>query len=114
VTPRPAGTGTREDLPGLQAERTRLAWERAALAAIVNGVLLLLPRAHHWTVVGAAAFGLALALTLALVGIRRGRRIAGDGDAVRPAPGSVLVCGGCVILFGTVVFAVLGLAPPPP
>jgi hypothetical protein len=107
VTPRPSGPR------GLQAERTRLSWERAALAAIVNGVLLLLSHAHHWTVVGAAGFGLALALTLALLGIRRGRRIARDGQAVEPARRSVLVSGGCVALFGTAVFAVLSLAPPP-
>jgi hypothetical protein len=113
VTPRPAGASNREDLPGLQAERTRLSWERAALAAIVNGALLLFSRAHHWVVLWAAGFGLVLALTLALVGIRRGRRIAGDGDAVNPARRSILVSGGCVALFGTAVFVVLGLAPSP-
>jgi hypothetical protein len=97
----------------LQAERTRLSWERAALAAIVNGAILLFSHAHHWMVAVAAGFGLVLALTLTLVGIRRGRRIAGDGHAVEPARRAVLVSGGCVALFGTAVFAVLGLAPPP-
>jgi putative membrane protein len=107
VIPRQGGA------PGLQAERTRLSWERAALAAIVNGALLLLSHTYHWMVTGAAGFGLVLALTLALLGIRRGRRIVSDGQAVGPAPRPVLVSGGCVALFGTAVFAVLGLAPPP-
>jgi uncharacterized protein DUF202 len=97
---------------GLQAERTRLSWERAALAATVDGVLLLLSHARHWTVVAAAGFGLVLALTLALLGLRRGRRIARDGHAVQPALRPVLLSGGCVALFGTAVFAVLILAPP--
>jgi hypothetical protein len=96
----------------LQAERTRLSWERVALTAIVNGALLLLSQAHHWMVVWAAGFGLALALTLAILGVRRGRRIALDGHAVRPARRPVLVSGGCVALFGAAVFAVLSLVPP--
>jgi putative membrane protein len=113
VTRRPDGASTREDLPGLQAERTRLSWERAALAAIVNGALLLFARAHHWMVLWAAGFGLVLALTLALLGIRRGRRIASDGHAVEPALRLVPLSGGCVALFGTTVLAVLCLAPSP-
>jgi putative membrane protein len=107
VTIRPGGA------PGLQAERTRLSWERAGLAAIVSGALLLFSQAHHWMVMGAAGTGLVLALALALIGIRRGRRIASDGHAITPARRAVLASGGCVALFGTAVFAVLSLAPPP-
>ncbi|HWI00605.1 MAG TPA: DUF202 domain-containing protein [Propionibacteriaceae bacterium] len=71
MTPRLGRGGERHDRPGLQAERTRLSWERAALAAVVNGALLLLRHTQGWLALAPAMFGLALALALALVGTRR-------------------------------------------
>jgi uncharacterized protein DUF202 len=113
MTAETGGAGGRDERPGLQAERTRLSWERAALAAVVNGALLLLRHGRGWPVVAPAAFGLALALTLTVVGLRRGRRIARDphpGPARRP----VLVSGGATAVFGITVFALLAVTSTPP
>jgi putative membrane protein len=114
VTPRRGRGGERGDLPGLQAERTRLSWERAALAAVVNGALLLLRHAQGWLVLAPAMVGLALALALALVGTRRARRIPSGGHRVGTARGPVLISGATVALFGMTVLALLGFATPPP
>jgi putative membrane protein len=111
VTPRRGSGGEHDDLPGLQAERTRLSWERAALAAVVNGALLLLRHAQ-WVVLAPAMFGLALALALALVGTRRARRIPSGGHPVRTARGPVLISGASVALFGMTVLALLTFATP--
>ena len=107
MTPRHGRGGERHDLPGLQAERTRLSWERAALAAVANGALLLLRHTQGWLVLAPAMFGLALALALALVGIRRARRIPGGSHPVRTAQGPVVISGVAVTLFGMVVLALL-------
>ena len=107
MTPRRGCSGERDDLPGLQTERTRLSWERAALAAVVNGALLLQRHSQGWVVLAPALFGLALALALALIGIRRASRIAGGSHPVRTAQGPVVISGAAVTLVGMVVLALL-------
>jgi putative membrane protein len=107
MTPRNSNGGKRGDLPGLQAERTRLSWERAALAAVVNGALLLLGHTQEWLGLAPAMFGLALALALALVGTRRARRIPSSGHPLRTARGPVLISGAAVGLFGMTVLVLL-------
>lgn len=100
-----AAAGSRSDLPGLQAERTSLAWERTAVALFANGALLLL---RHTTTDGlpalpAAGVALAAAVTVAVLGLRRARRIRSpDGTAV-PARGSVVACAAAVVLVGVAV-----------
>lgn len=99
---------SRSDLPGLQAERTSLAWERTALALLVSGVLLLLrqPRSTGPAVLVLAGFGLVLALGCAVLGARRAHRIR-SGESVPVARTTIMVTGTAVVLFCLAVTGVL-------
>ena len=73
--------------PGLQAERTSMAWTRTSLGVLVNGVLLILRQPHHHDgSLRPIAAGLAgiIALVIYLVGLRRERTL-----AQRPLPSRV-------------------------
>lgn len=99
---------TRSDLPGLQAERTSLAWDRTALALLVNGALFVL---HHLGGTGPAGLplagaGLAVALLCAVLGARRARQIR-SGAPVVVARRSLLLVGTAVVAFGIAVVVVL-------
>lgn len=77
--------------PGLQVERTALAWSRTGLAVLVNALLAL---RSGWVTgeVSITFLGVALLLSAAVValcGTRRGRHLASDGGAVS-APGSIV------------------------
>ena len=93
--------------PGLQGERTELAWERSALGLLAAAGLLLF-RHLGPAVVGRvvlAAADVALALLLVWLGRRRGRRI----RAVRAEPGRgpvVPAAGREVALVGTAAVAI--------
>lgn len=102
----------RSDLPGLQAERTSLAWERTALALLVNGALLVL---HHLRGTGPAGLplagaGLAAALLCAVLGARRARHIR-SAAPVHVARPSLVGIGTAVAAFGIAVVVVLILGP---
>lgn len=99
------------DLPGLQPERTYLAWERSALGFLASGALLLLRNRGPLPLARALLAGaaLVLALLVAGLGLRRARRTRAltlrKGREVLPDAGlEVLVTG-----FATGVFA-LGAA----
>jgi hypothetical protein len=96
---------TREPPPGLQVERTGLAWERTAVGALATAVLLALRVPAD---AGPAAFlpgaaALALALALAAIGRRRMRTCA--HQPVVAAPAAVLVAGGCTAALGVLIGA---------
>ncbi|MPZ65877.1 MAG: hypothetical protein GEU83_10300 [Pseudonocardiaceae bacterium] len=86
-----------------------LAWERAAVGLLATAALLALrtmpaPRPLD-LVPGAVA--LLLALTVALIGRRRARRIMSAPVATPAARGSVLLAGGGVIALGMLTLAVV-------
>lgn len=59
------------DRPGLQSERTSLAWDRTAASFVLLGLLLLLRPAESLTAARAASAALALLLAVAVVAFGR-------------------------------------------
>jgi hypothetical protein len=95
--------------PGLQAERTALSWTRTALAALVNGALLLLRHdlsAPHPLRLTGACLAFALAAFMFIVSHRRQRDLACRPLPVPLAhPIAILATG-----VGTATFALVELA----
>lgn len=109
---RPTGVGrSRGELPGLAAERTALAWDRTAVALLVNVALLLvrdLRGTGSWTLVP-GVLALLVMLAVAVLGRRRARRL-GDHDLRgRAADRELVAVGVGVIAVGVAVLAVLVL-----
>lgn len=88
--------------PGLQPERTSLAWGRTTLAMVVASLLFLrwIPDYGWFPVI---LIGLAL-LTAAGVFLNQRRRYARSGARIHAAPAAVLVVGSAVV-----VLAILGI-----
>lgn len=102
----------RSELPGLQAERTLLAWERTALGLLANGALLML-RGTESAGIGVlipAGGALALALLAAIIGLVRRHRIAHSLLNGSPRPGTVPAPETEVLLLGAGVTALSVLA----
>jgi len=95
---------TSESPPGLQAERTELAWERTAIGALATAALLALrvPAASRPVVLLAPAAALLLALALTAIGRGRRRRLT---SCERPtaAPVAVLVAGLSTVALGALI-----------
>lgn len=98
--------------PGLQPQRTSLAWTRTSLAVLANGALLMLhDLAHHGAGFGLIAAGIAVAvaaLTFA-IGVRRQRLLAEHPlpQPLTPRAEVVTVTAAVVILIVVSVVAVL-------
>lgn len=103
-----------QDKPGLQAERTKLSWERSAIGLLASGAILLFrqngPLAVGRTLLAATA--VLLALLVLRLGRRRGRRtrairvIAGK-NIVTDARTEVLLIGWAVTGFATATIVLL-------
>lgn len=98
--------------PGLQPQRTSLAWTRTSLAVLANGALLMLHDvARHRAGFGLVAAGIAVAvaaLTFA-IGVRRQRILAEHPlpQLLTPRTEVVTVTAAVVILIAVSVIAVL-------
>jgi putative membrane protein len=98
-----------KELPGLQAERTLLAWDRTALGFLANGALLLFQEAQTISVgrllpVGAAVL---LAVFCGMTGQRRARRIVRRTTPLPPAARAMTVLGWAVAALGLAVIVLL-------
>jgi len=95
----------RHELPGLQSERTSLAWDRTALGLLANGALLLQDvTPDRPTPLVAAAGALLLALICAGTGRRRARRIRSQHSGRTPAATrEIMLIGGGVIALGLLI-----------
>lgn len=94
--------------PGLQIERTQLAWERSALGFLAVAAALLFhptaPIIHGRLILGLVAIGLALAVFR--ISRSRGRIAATTpaGDPViAPRAGAVVAIGGCTAVLAAVI-----------
>ncbi len=107
VTPDDGRPGSVFD-PGLQHERTALAWERTAIASIVAGVLM--ARAAAETLpVGFAAFGLAQVAVGAALLVWSGRHYEELHGPLRAQESPVHPLAARVVGIGTIVFTGIGL-----
>lgn len=79
--------------PGLQPERTALAWRRTALSASAVAILMVHELTDSGSPVGALAGGFGLVTMVVILGLahRRGRRLRHGFTQLRPAGAAVLV-----------------------
>ncbi|MEU9063023.1 DUF202 domain-containing protein [Streptomyces sp. NPDC048430] len=96
--------------PGLQPERTRLAWRRTTLACTVVALLAFRQALHHGAT-GAGVLAVALSL-LAWLGflVVAHRRVTGMGSAGPPAalsPRQVLTAAACTVALAVFAAATL-------
>lgn len=86
--------------PGLQPERTALAWNRTALAAVINACLLLrsgMEGLNPALLLGAGCL-IAVASSLMLIGSVSERALSSATVPRAPAPSRMLLAAGSVVL----------------
>jgi uncharacterized membrane protein YidH (DUF202 family) len=101
--------------PGLQAQRTSLAWTRTSFAVLANGALLMLHDiAHHRAGFGLAAGGIAviLAVLTYLIGVRRQRLLARHPLPQRLTPRTEVVVVTAAVLV-LILVSVISVLPRP-
>jgi uncharacterized membrane protein YidH (DUF202 family) len=96
--------------PGLQAQRTSLAWTRTSFAVLGNGAILMLHDiAQHRAGFGLVAAGMALVIAVAVyvVGMRRQRTLARRplADRITPTVEVHAVTAGVLILIAVSVLS---------
>ena len=96
-------------LPGLQAERTQLSWERSAIGFLTSGAIPLLkiggPLAAGKTALAVAA--VVLSLLVVWLGHVRGKRITAATTVVPPPRTEVLVIGCATAAFAAMILVLL-------
>jgi uncharacterized membrane protein YidH (DUF202 family) len=87
VTRNAGGAGSCGGAAGLQVERTVLAWDRTALAVLVNAALLLVRNVHGTDAAALvpAVVALVVAIAVAVLGRRRARQLGGGHAQNRAA-----------------------------
>lgn len=98
-------TGNRVWDAGLQPERTRLAWQRTALALLTAGLVVARLVGHHHIATGIAiaAAACVLAASVGIVSTRRYKSANRRLEEERPLPGAA------VNLLTTLTFLVVGV-----
>lgn len=102
------------DRPGLQAERTIMAWDRTVLGVLANGALLLLrtnlitPYEQWLPAVAALGLGITGAI---LAGLRHHQLSRTPPERIRPAPVLMAAMTTSIYLLGALVILFLTTAP---
>ena len=104
------------DVPGLQFERTSLAWERTAIATMVAGVGLvrLAARAGHWFLASIGVVQVvvgAVILLWATVGYQRGHATVTERELAAPRATRVVGLGSVVFIGSALAMVVLDSLP---
>jgi uncharacterized membrane protein YidH (DUF202 family) len=76
-------------VPGLQAQRTSLAWTRTSFAVLANGALLMVRDIRHHSAglgLASASIAVVIAAVTFLIGVRRQRTLAEDSLPQSIAP----------------------------
>jgi putative membrane protein len=102
------------DRPGLQAERTIMAWDRTVLGVLANGALLLwrtsLITGYEQWLPAVAALGLGITGAI-LAGLRHHQLSRTPPERVRPAPVLMAAMTTSIYLLGALVILFLTTAP---
>ncbi|MFJ9033334.1 DUF202 domain-containing protein [Streptomyces sp. NPDC102274] len=103
------GNGAPVRDPGLQPERTRLAWRRTTLSCTVVAVLAARQAVHGGaTAAGLAGAALSALVWLAFLGVAHRRALALDAAAPGPLPlRAAIATAGCTVLLALFAVAVL-------